>query len=532
MDSISVLLQKANLSQYVAPLLEVGADDVDQLRALSEQEFLNLLDMIGMGKKFFHVLRFRKAINRSAANNNLICQTSSNSSTHTVTVYATQLDDPNTTCTMEPVNPSPQQTPSCNMYKIPLDDPKPEPSGTSFTDLMSTTPSSSSSSRKSLVVTSHQLQNLVDDSVMVQKSLGPSPISPDVWDEGRKEIFRKSSQLFCSNVAPLTEQEELMNEASYQLCLWDPTLLVRQKDLYTLSRKLVQQFLPSTSIGISNTKHLAFDNNNIWSKIPPYSVNRGPDGKFRSCFEENYERRELQMQEIELLLAENSSKEKTKQALLLQAKEKMDYSSALKIQEELSLLGKTQRELKSEMSRLRKVQRRSLRHQELKKSKKGTDQASSSIAPPTSYALQLDTSGHGINTFTTTMSPTENLRHVEVSSPLVEPVNLQTYINHKGDSDSPESPPTTYVTTPTKFDSSMTRQHGINTFTTTILDNSSPVHSPPTHLHAYIHHSPVPTVTIATNSLHSNQHEITEISPVPSPQRSINPSMKIESSVL
>jgi hypothetical protein len=67
MESISVILQRHNLSQYVGPLLEVGADDVEQLASLPEQDFQNLLEIIGMSKKLFHVLRFKKAINRSDA---------------------------------------------------------------------------------------------------------------------------------------------------------------------------------------------------------------------------------------------------------------------------------------------------------------------------------------------------------------------------------------------------------------------------------------------------------------------------------
>ena len=523
MESISVILQKANLSQYVAPLLEVGADDVEQLASLPEQDFQNLLDMIGMAKKFFHVLRFKKAINRTN-HSNLVCQTSSiNSATHTVTVYATQIED----STVEPatlqVDPIQHNTSNTVLYKTSNS----EPTGTGFVELMATPNSSLPTKRRSLMVTSQQLQNLVDDTVLVQKSLGPSPISPDIWDEGRKEILRRASQLFIcsSSLSPLSEQEELMNEASYQLCLWDPTLLVRQKDLYLLSRKLIQHFLPTSStMDIGHPKQaVVSDCNNIWTRIPPYSVNRGPDGKFRSCFEENYERRELQMQEIELLLAENNKKEKTKQAMLLQAKEKMDYSLALKIQEELSLLGKMQRELKSEMSRLRKVQRRSIRHQELKKSKKSAEQVASShsspptnyvIPPTTSYSLQHlddddddDTSTSNGMIFATTTSSEPLHQHGDMdmnNSTLIDsppPIHLQTFINHNA------------VTI--TADHSHCNEHEVNPVT--IATGS------PNNEHKMF--SKINPITIATDSLRSTS---VNINPVLSPQNSI----KVESSVL
>jgi hypothetical protein len=419
----------------VGPLLEVGADDVEQLASLPEQDFQNLLEIIGMSKKLFHVLRFKKAINRSG-NSSFI--TSANSSTHTVTVYATQLDDNTTAVTAASQLPSagPQ------LYCSNNSDTPTTTTGVNFVSMMTSGPQPTSDAmihRKSLSVTAHQLQNLVDDNVPIQKSLTSSPIAPNIWDEGRKEIIRKASQLFTNSpTSPLNEQEELMNEASYQLSLWDPTLLLRQKELYLLSRKLAQQFSPNlSSVELPEHREMRFDaNTNGWSKIFPYTFNRGPDGKFRSCFEENYERRELQMQEIELLLAESSSKEKVKQAVLLEAKDKMDYSLALKIQEELSMLGKEQRELRSELSRLKKVQRRSLRHQELKKMKK--DQPSSSTLSPLSYPiLDAPSSPSQIHPATSNLAGIDNVPiqlHTYMATSTPPPTTTHTILEHTNES--------------------------------------------------------------------------------------------------
>ena len=381
MESIGDALQKANLSQYITPLLDIGADDAEQLASLPEPDFQSLLEMTGMSKKPFHVLRFKKAINRlgppvggGGPSGLMGGETVGESSTHTVTVYATQIDEPGSIVQRPaPVVAQPMQSSSASQH-LPSSYSQNENS-TSFFELMTRggvpKPSRLSS------ISKDQLQALVDDTVPVQQELGPSPISPMIWDKGRLEIFRKASIIFSSSISPLTDQEQLLNEAALQLCLWDPTLLVRQKDLFQLAKKLIKQY-PSI---VLETEHPLYSTvepktdfswplSSTFSSRPPASVNRGPDGKFRNCFEENYERRELQIQQVELLIAENASKEKMKQALLLQAKEKMDYSLALKIQEELSVLGKTQREYKTEMSRLRRVQRRSVRHQEMKKVKK------------------------------------------------------------------------------------------------------------------------------------------------------------------
>ena len=382
MNHIEDILQKANLTQYKSSLLELGADDLEQLASLPEQDFQNLLEMIGMAKKPFHVMRFVKAIGRSQnVSDNLICQTSSNSATHTVTVYATQLEEPSSVS-----NPVQSASPTQSNYLLKNIPPTQQ---THFVDMLNI--SLPGSLKKPLLATREQLQSLVDDSIPVQKQLGPSPISPETWDEGRREIFRSASQLFPSS-SPLTEEEEMINEAAFQLCLWDPTLLVRQKDLYVLSKKLVRQFSLSNNDPLCLRYSSSTDAGSLnWYRPTPYPLSRGPDGKFRSCFEENYERREQHIQDLQRLLSENMAEEQVKQGLLLQAKEKKDYSLALKLQEQLSTLGKTNRELKAEMSRTRKVQRRSLRHQELKKSKKNSEASSNQETNPSFDTLSTET---------------------------------------------------------------------------------------------------------------------------------------------
>uniref|UniRef100_A0A1X7UII4 NAB co-repressor domain-containing protein n=1 Tax=Amphimedon queenslandica TaxID=400682 RepID=A0A1X7UII4_AMPQE len=355
MESIGDALQKANLSQYITPLLDIGADDSEQLASLPEPDFQSLLEMTGMSKKPFHVLRFKKAINRlgpsvggGGPSGLMGSEAVGDSSTHTVTVYATQIDEPGSIAGSlqrpSPVVPQPMQLQSSGASQH-LSSYSLTQNSNSLFELMATRSGVPNSSRLSLI-SRDQLQALVDDTVPVQQELGPSPISPMIWDKGRLEIFRKASIIFSSSISPLTDQEQLLNEAALQLCLWDPTLLVRQKDLIQLAKKLVKQY-PSIVLETGHPIYSAIEPKTdlSWSLFPtssirlPLSVNRGPDGKFRNCFEENYERRELQIQQVELLIGENASKEKMKQALLLQAKEKMDYSLALKIQEELSVLG-------------------------------------------------------------------------------------------------------------------------------------------------------------------------------------------------
>lgn len=92
------------------------------------------------------------------------------------------------------------------------------------------------------------LEELVDELTPLQCQLGPAPFSPHVWDRKRAELIRKSSTIYGSHMAkrkhlPLTAHEEQVNEAAFQLCLRDPTLLVRRDELFLLARRAVKKRL-------------------------------------------------------------------------------------------------------------------------------------------------------------------------------------------------------------------------------------------------------------------------------------------------
>ena len=236
-------------------------------------------------------------------------------------------------------------------------------------------------------VSVQQLEQIVDESAPVQLRLGPSPISPDVWDAGRKDLIRSSSQVFlCSNSRrrghDLTEHETFINEAAYQLCLWDPTLLVRREELLSLAKRLVRE---SGTSGTIQVKYSTSTNPRLRSS--PYPLQRGTDGKFKACFELNFDLREKQIGEVERLLAENVAEEQVKQVLLSEAKRQKDYSSVLQLQEEIATLGQTYRQLRTQLSKVKRKQRRSVRHQEMKRLR-GDDESENSLTEKYS-SLQL-----------------------------------------------------------------------------------------------------------------------------------------------
>ena len=395
--SVSELLQRANLLQYEAALLEQGADDLQQLLEVSEEEFQGLLEAIGMTSKPFHVMRFRKALGQqvpgSVRRENSLASLITTNTPPTVTVFASRIDPLSTTLSLTDPSPHLQNSSICFTPPSTVVTLAPTPASTVTIATTPPPPSAtitisppadcelpgedqlgdSSNVRKvvQIDVSTEQLERLVDECTPVQMRLGPSPVSPDIWDTNRREIIHSSSQVFTTSNSrrrshDLTEHETFMNEAAYRLCLWDPTLLVRREELFTLAKKLVRE---SGSSGAIQVKYSTSSNVAKRTRGCPYPLQRGTDGKFKACFDLNYEMREKQIAEVERLLAENVAEEQVKQVLLSEAKRQKDYSSVLQLQEEIATLGQTYRQLRTQLSKVKRKQRRAVRHQEIKKMK-------------------------------------------------------------------------------------------------------------------------------------------------------------------
>lgn len=60
------VLQKASLLAYYDTLLEMGGDDVQQLYEAGEEEFLEIMALVGMASKPLHVRRLQKALHEWA----------------------------------------------------------------------------------------------------------------------------------------------------------------------------------------------------------------------------------------------------------------------------------------------------------------------------------------------------------------------------------------------------------------------------------------------------------------------------------
>ncbi|KAJ1526326.1 hypothetical protein ONE63_009475 [Megalurothrips usitatus] len=56
------VMQRASLLAYYDTLLEMGGDDLQQLCEAGEEEFLEIMALVGMANKPLHVRRMQKAL--------------------------------------------------------------------------------------------------------------------------------------------------------------------------------------------------------------------------------------------------------------------------------------------------------------------------------------------------------------------------------------------------------------------------------------------------------------------------------------
>ena len=56
------VLQRANLLNYFDVMIELGGDDVQQLCDAGEEEFLEIMALVGMASKPLHVRRLQKSL--------------------------------------------------------------------------------------------------------------------------------------------------------------------------------------------------------------------------------------------------------------------------------------------------------------------------------------------------------------------------------------------------------------------------------------------------------------------------------------
>lgn len=321
------VLKAANLLDYYQSFLQQGGDDVQQFCDASEDEFKEIIGLVGMSTKPLHTRRLQKALvewkNRRGHASERVARGS----------------------WMEKWAPSPQ----VNRNPPPATPPS---------------PSSSGRKRRSSAGTKGGPEKRV-----IELKLPPMEVIID-WeklDPERQQLIRDHSRIYGRDIKKrktntLNSHEQMINEAAAQLCLRDPTLLVRRDELFTMARRVVRD------------SGFTFVHGHSRSKFASESDEEADAGKKNQVSQANKLKREERLNEIDDLLQNNKE-------LQEQIMQKLDEARALnattevnELQADLTKLQSAQVSLQLEQKELKKKQRRSERYYTNKQTKDSESQ--------------------------------------------------------------------------------------------------------------------------------------------------------------
>lgn len=276
------VLQRASLLAYYDTLLEMGGDDVQQLCDAGEEEFLEIMALVGMATKPLHVRRLQKSLHEWVTNPALFQaplappmnyvafpETSPQMSSYSPEPSTSKKMSKPTMYTPAPLIPAaaqqftPQTTPTTHIlhpaHHPYVHHPQVLPPAHQVT---------SSSPQVTPILTEAQVIKIVQG---IEK-VGAEKIATEIakhkprtqnikkrttrelegvmamseLDPRRMDEIRKHSAIYgrydCKRQPdkPLTLHEVCVNEAAAQLCKLIPALLTRRDHLFTLARQIVK----------------------------------------------------------------------------------------------------------------------------------------------------------------------------------------------------------------------------------------------------------------------------------------------------
>lgn len=314
------VLKAANLLDYFHSFIQQGGDDVQQFCDASEDEFKEIIALVGMSTKPLHTRRLQKALVEWKAKRGHSPERVSAGSW------------------MDKWSPSPQIKPPA------------------------ATPPPGSKGRKRLSSSGSQGG---PEKRVVELKLPPMEVIID-WeklDPERQQLIRDHSRIYGRDLKKrktdsLNSHEQMINEAAAQLCLRDPTLLVRRDELFTMARRVVRD------------SGFTFVHGHSRSKFSSESSEEIVDASKKNLASQaNKLKREERLVEIDGLLQNNKM-------LQEQIMQKLDEARALNatnevnaLQADLTKLQGQQVSLQLEHKELKKKQRRSERYYTNKQTK-------------------------------------------------------------------------------------------------------------------------------------------------------------------
>ncbi|CAH1390682.1 unnamed protein product [Nezara viridula] len=254
------VMQRASLLAYYDTLLEMGGDDVQQLCEAGEEEFLEIMALVGMASKPLHVRRLQKALQEWLTNPSMFRSPlvpGGGFSPRPVPPLVTSPQPlavaPQTAPTppsQPPQSPSPARvaTPQL-LVEVAQGSPGSQSPGSPQQPppvLLEVQVSRLAEAAQALV---NSLPRLEPKSHTAKRKMSKDleqVLSMPEDDPKRMELIRKYAAIYgrfdCKRKPekPLTLHEVSVNEAAAQICRYRPALLTRRDELFPLARQVVR----------------------------------------------------------------------------------------------------------------------------------------------------------------------------------------------------------------------------------------------------------------------------------------------------
>ncbi|XP_061470605.1 NGFI-A-binding protein 2 isoform X2 [Rhineura floridana] len=271
------VLQRANLLSYYETFIQQGGDDVQQLCEAGEEEFLEIMALVGMATKPLHVRRLQKALREWATNPGVFNQPVPSIPVSSIPLFKISESGGRKSLTNGHISPgevlgkaigtSPAKSPSDPREKLsPLpaiqwgnpeseeeggaSSPSEQPPSTEHLDPELVQAVSDSVDR--LLRTcprgggDTELRTLMKLNKKLAKTVGHI-FRMDNGDPRKEEEVRRHSAIYGRGEArrcegkQLTLHELTINEAAAQFCLRDNSLLLQRVELFSLSRQVARE---------------------------------------------------------------------------------------------------------------------------------------------------------------------------------------------------------------------------------------------------------------------------------------------------
>ncbi|XP_078080191.1 NGFI-A-binding protein 1-like isoform X2 [Mustelus asterias] len=402
------VLQRANLLVYYDAFIQQGGDDVQQLCDAAEEEFLEIMALVGMSSKPLHVRRLQKALqewitNPTAFNQPLTKLPASSIPIAKISELNTTASSPNS------VSSSAQEQQARLAQSL--------AAGQEIANNHASSRLTETSSQTETLASGHPLPSISNVMTITKEEPhsppkdGPSlPLTPDVvqiigacaerliqtvprmdpkelecvfisnkkmaktlghifemseQEPQREEEIRKFSAIYGrfdskrKDGKNLTLHEVMVNEAAAQLCLIDTTLLARRDELFPLARQVVRDSGYKYSHRYSRSK---------FADTPiPKRPRLDPNGQYlrdevhtRTVQAELMKlKRQERLLEIQAILAGIYQKQETLKSKIIQEELSHNVAEVHELQLELEKVTTEQLSLMQEQNDLIKKQKRS-----------------------------------------------------------------------------------------------------------------------------------------------------------------------------